>query len=159
MVRQGQGSSVRVDPELDTLLLTQGTEIVLIHNHPANVGLSADDLRQLTKPGVLAIVAIGHEGSVFVAAAGPRMDRQFFADRQYAFARAEITRRLRAEWPSGRVSVADSDAHFTHLVTSALAKAGVVRYWFKLRGPSRYSYERARFVFGQLVAGAAARVR
>ena len=59
LTREGGDSSVRIDPELDTLLLRPETGIVLVHNHPANVGLSSNDLRQLTKPGVLAVVAIG----------------------------------------------------------------------------------------------------
>ncbi len=50
--REGGGSSVRIDPELDTLLLRSDMAIVLVHNHPANVGLSGNDLRQLTKPGI-----------------------------------------------------------------------------------------------------------
>ena len=48
---------------------------VLVHNHPSSVGLSAADIGQLSKPGVAAIVAIGHDGSVFVASAGRAMNR------------------------------------------------------------------------------------
>ena len=52
--------------------------VVLVHNHPANAGLSAADTQQLAKPGVAAIVAVGHDGSVFIASAGPRLNRDFF---------------------------------------------------------------------------------
>jgi hypothetical protein len=156
--REGGGSSVRIDPELDTLLLQPGMAIVLVHNHPANVGLSGNDLRQLTKPGITAIVAIGHDGSVFIASAGPRLDRDLFQDEQYALAKAEVMKRLRAEWPSGRVTVSVSDAHVSHLVTLALQRAGIVQYWFKLRGPGRETYEQARMVFGRVVEGAAGRL-
>ncbi|HET7219409.1 MAG TPA: hypothetical protein VFJ02_15235 [Vicinamibacterales bacterium] len=157
--RGGSGSSVRLDPELDTLLREPDRSVVLIHNHPASGGLSAADVGQLAKAGVAAIVAVGHDGSVFAAAAGPQFDRDFFEERQYAVARAEVFKRLRAEWPSGRLSVPVSDAHLSHLVTLALARANVVRYWFELRGVNRESFEAARFIFGRAVTGAADRLR
>ena len=156
--RGGSGSSVRLDRELDTLLREPDRSIVLIHNHPASGGLSAADIAQLAKAGVAAIVAVGHDGSVFAAAAGPRFDRDFFEDRQHAVARAEVVKRLRADWPSGRLSVPVSDAHLSHLVTLALARANVVRYWFELRGVNRESFDAARLVFARAVAGAAARL-
>ena len=62
-------------------------------------------------------------------------------------------------WASRRVSVAASDAHFNHLVTLALAKARMVQYWFNLRGIDRESYERGRAVFGNVIVGAAERLR
>ena len=157
--REGGKSSVRIDRKLDTLLLRHDMAIVLVHNHPANSGLSRNDLWQLTKPGVAAIIAIGHEGSVFVASAGPRLDRDFFEESQYQVAKTELVKRLRAEWPSGRLSAAVSDAHLSHLVTRVLEKAGIVRYWFKLRGAGRESYERARVIFGQVVESAAVRLK
>ena len=159
MVRNGGNSSVRVDSEMDDLLLTPGAAIVMVHNHPANVGLSLADLRHLAKPGVAAIVAIGHDGSVFIASAGPRFDRSWFADEQYAIALAEIQMRLQVERPSGRLSIADSDRHTSHLISLALARAGIVQYWFKFRGSSQHSYESARYVFTRIVAGAAQRLR
>ena len=157
--RHGGSSSVRVDPELDNTLRQPDMAVVLVHNHPTNVGLSVDDMGQLAKPGVAAIVAIGHDGSVFIAAAGPRFDRDFFEERQCALASADVAKRLRVEWASRRVSVAASDAHFNHLVTLALAKARMVQYWFNLRGIDRESYERGRAVFGNVIVGAAERLR
>jgi hypothetical protein len=157
--RHGGSSSVVVDPELDDALHQSGRAIVLVHNHPTNVGLSVADMGQLAKPGVAAIVAIGHDGSVFIASAGPRFDRDFFEERQCAVASADVAKRLRVEWASRHVSVAASDAHFNHLVTLVLAKAGIVQYWFSLRGTDRGSYELGRAVFGYVVVGAAARLR
>lgn len=157
--RHGGSSSVRVDPELDSTLRQPDRTIVLVHNHPTSVGLSVDDMGQLAKPGVAAIVAIGHDGSVFIASAGTRFDRDFFEARQCALVSTEVAKRLRAEWPSRGVSVAASDTHFNHLVTLALAKARVVQYWFNLRGTNRASYELGRAVFGNVVVGAAERIR
>ena len=157
--RHGGSSSVRVDPELDDTLRQPDMAVVLLHNHPTNVGLSVADMGQLAKPGVAAIVAIGHDGSVFIASTGPRFDRYFFEERQCALASAEVAKRLRAEWGSRRVAVAVSDTHFNHLVTLALAKARMVQYWFNLRGADRESYERGRAVFGNVVVGAAERLK
>jgi hypothetical protein len=157
--REGTSSSVYIDPELDMLLRRPDMAIVLVHNHAANVGLSGYDLEQLTKPGTAAIVAIGHDGSAFIASAGPRLDRVFFHDEQFALAKAEVQQRLQAEWRSRRVSVAVSDAHLSHLITRVLEKAGIVRYWFTLRGTGRESYEMARLIFGQVIEGAAARLK
>ena len=63
------------------------------------------------------------------------------------------------EWPSGSVSVAVSDAHLSHLVSLALAKAGIIDYWFTLRGTGRESFDKARVIFNRVVVSAAARIR
>ena len=72
--RHGGSSLVHIDSELDTTLRQPEMSVVLVHNHPANAGLSAADTQQLAKPGVAAIVAVGHDGSVFIASAGPRLN-------------------------------------------------------------------------------------
>jgi len=151
--RQGAAWSVRVDPELDGRLGRPGRQVVLVHNHPASAGLSAADLTLLARPGLAAIVAIGHDGSVYVASAGPRFDREFFDERQHAVANGEVQKRLRYESPTV-LSAAVGSAHLSHLVTLVLADAGVVHYWFELRGAGRLSYERARFPFTSVVVAA-----
>ena len=155
--RAGGPSSVVVGAELDMLLFQPGRSVVLIHNHPSNSSVSAADIGQLARPGVAAVVAIGHDRSVFVAALRSRMDPDYLRDRQYTLAQFEVTRRLRTR-SRGRVSMADSDALFTHLIARALDKAGIIQYWFALRGTSRGAYETGRMVFGQVVESAAARL-
>jgi hypothetical protein len=155
MQRQGGRGFVRVDSELDDLLLRPDMAIVLIHNHPANVGLSLDDMRHLTKPGVVAMVAIGHDGSVYLASAGPRISRPWFDDGEYTAALAAVRSQLRIEWPAGRLSIAAGDAHTSHLVALTLARAGIIRYWFKFRGSNLVTYEDARFIFNRIVVVAA----
>jgi hypothetical protein len=159
MERDGERSMTRIDGEFRSLLLRPDLEVILVHNHPANAGLSGADMRQLANPAVAAVVAIGHDGSVYMAAAGPRFDAGSFVERQYAFADAEVTRRLRAERLSTQIPIAAAEAHFSHLLALTLARAGVVQYWFSLRGPSRDSYAQARIVFGRVVVGAAARLK
>jgi len=158
LARDGGQSSVPVGAELDKLLIQPTRSIVLMHNHPSNVGLSIADIGQLSRPGVAAMVAIGHDRSVFVAAPGRRMDPDHLEDRQCAQASTEITRRLRKDWPLDHIPFAVADAHLSHLMARALAQAGAIDYWFALRGASHASYESARIVFGRVVAGTAAQL-
>lgn len=158
LTRRGGSSFVRLDGELETLLARPETSLVLVHNHPRNVGLSYDDLRVLAKPGVAAIVAIGHDGSVFLASAGPGMTAGEFR-KLYARTAGEVRKKLQSGWLSRRVPVEVRDAHFSHLVTAALARAGVVHYWVALRGPARQTFDRGRLFFNWVVVGAAERVK
>jgi len=157
--RSGGASLVVIDRELDHLLRDAGRRVVMVHNHPSSVGLSAADIGHLAKPGVLAILALGHDGSVFVASAGEAMDPDVLEATQYVRALQEVKRRLRVEWPSSSASVAASDVQLNHLVARALAQAGVIRYWAELRGSNRDTYEGGRPAFSRVVAGAAAYLR
>ena len=155
MERAGSQSSVRVDAAFDRLLLQPGRSVVLIHNHPMNNGLSAADIGQLARPGVAAMAAIGHDGSIFVAAPGPGMNPDALETRQHTMAEAEVRRRLRAT----RSFAVASDRLFSHLVALTLAKAGVIEYWYVLRGANRSSFETGRLAFGQVTEGAASQLR
>lgn len=159
MERDGAQSNVVIGVDLDTLLFRRNRSVVLIHNHPSNTGLSAADIGQLARPGVAAVIAIGHDGSVFAAAPGARMDPDHLEEEQYARASTEVTRRLRRDWPADRMPFAVADAHRSHLVAQALAKTGVIDYWSVLRGTSRTSYEQARQLFAYVVAGTAVQLR
>ena len=157
--RDGGRQSVVLGAALDSLLSRPGGALVLVHNHPSSTGLSPADLGQLAKPGVAAIVAIGHDGSVFAATAGPRMDRDRLQDGQVSAARRDLKRRLREGWGADGLPDGIRMPHLNHLVAQALARAGVVEYWFELRGASRDSYAIAPLGFAHAVAGAAAQLR
>ena len=155
---KGDRSSVHVGAEMDRLLMQAERSIILVHNHPSNVGLSAADIGQLAKPGVAAIVAIAHDRSVFVAMRGDGAHAGSLIERQYEDVRSETQRRLRRALADG-VLVADADVHLSHLVCRVLNRAGVIHYWAELRGRARGSYEAARMAFGQVVEGTAAWIR
>jgi hypothetical protein len=87
------------------------------------------------------------------------MDPDYLEKQPYAQASVEVTRRLRNDWPSEHLPFAIADAHLSHLVAQVLAQTGVIDYWFVLRATSRDSYERARLVFGQVVAGTTAQLK
>jgi hypothetical protein len=82
----GQERRVAATAELNQRLFQKDLEIVLVHNHPSGTGLSAGDLIQLAKPAVSAVAAIGHDGSVFVAATGPSYGGHDFDRTQYRIA-------------------------------------------------------------------------
>ena len=157
--RDGGESSVSLGAELDRELLAPGNAIVLVHNHPGNAGLSANDLGQLTKPGVAAVVAVGHDGSIYVAARGRRYDAERIrtaavrpaADRteetsagRVRSARLDDRRRRRALQPPGGAGARQGRCHRVRGV---------------LAGGSRTSFEAGRVPLGRVAVGAAARVR
>ena len=151
---KGGRASAHVNADLDRLLMQAERSIILVHNHPSNVGLSVADIGQLSKPGVAAIAAIAHDRSVYVAMRGDRADAGLLIERQYEDVQSETVRRLRTTL--GR-RAAEGDAQINHLVCRVLDKAGVIRYWSELRGPTRASYEPR--MFGQVVEGTATWVR
>src|SRR5262249_38195439 len=105
--RSGGATAVVLGREMDDLLRTPAAGLVLVHNPPASIGLSDADLSQLAKPGVAAIVAIGHDGSVYIAAAGDSMKRDTMEPPEYAEAVREVRERLRYEWSWGRLAPED----------------------------------------------------
>jgi hypothetical protein len=157
----GLEGHVALSAEVSERLDRDGAGLVLVHNHPRNTGLSLGDLMQLSRRGVSAIAAVGHDGSVFVAAAGPRYRPFAFARDQYGVARAEIERRLSvylrgssaAPWRDGIPLV------FTHLVASALDRASVIQYRAFLSPALRRVADGVAAEGGRAAAGAAQRLR
>lgn len=153
--RAGVESSVSLGLDVDLRLLTPGSGLVLIHNHPHSASLSGNDVLQLSKPGVMAVVAIGHDRSIYMASRGPRYDAGRFEDLQYLPTRAQVTKRLRIECGAGAIRQSSADAHFSHLVMLALAKASVIEYLAVLSSAAHESFEPARPAFNRIAAGAA----
>jgi hypothetical protein len=157
MAREGGRTAVVIGVDLDRLLRRPGSAIVLIHNHPSNTALSAADIGQLSKPGVAAVVAICRDRSVFMAAAGPRMDGDFLESHQYRTAEAGVRQRMElakmtaASWP-------DATRLRGHLVARALAKAGIISYRADIRRGGREHLEAERRVLLPLVESVAARL-
>lgn len=125
----GRERHVPERPDVTLLLSRKGADILLVHNHPRSTGLAANDLLQLVRPGLAAIAAIGHDGSVYVAAAGPRYGGHQFG-RQYQAACGEVDRRLAfyLASPMDAPSKSAIPAVLTHVVASALERASVIEY-------------------------------
>lgn len=157
--RDGGESSVSLGLELDLQLLTPGSAIVLVHNHPGNAGLSANDLGHLAKPGVAVVVALGRDGSIYMASRGRRYDPIAFERLQYGPLRVELRKRLWEERGARALTTEVADAHFSHVAALALAKAGIVVYQAVLLGETRASFDAARVTLGRVASGAAAHVQ
>ena len=154
----GQASHVLLPPAFDARLLQPGANLVLVHNHPNGTGLSGDDLIQLGKPGVFAVAAVGHEGSIYVAIAGQAYDRSAFEQRQYAIAQAHLTSQLLAQQARGLLAAVAAD-HRTHLASLVLADARVIEYRATLASSRRESFERNRLSLRESVQFAGSRLK
>ncbi len=150
-VREGSGSRVVVDRAFGQLLKRPGAGLTLIHNHPGCTSLSASDLGQLGEPGVAAIVAIGNDGSIYGAVAGPAFDGASFESWLYPLTRAAVLGRLNRERPSQPGEAAALNSHIDHLIATALHKAGAIRYRARLAGSRGASFESGRTLAGYIV--------
>jgi hypothetical protein len=70
----GRESRVVLPEAVNRALNDPSRRLTLIHNHPSSSSFSAADLAQLGKPGVARLIVLGHDGSVYEAAAGLRYD-------------------------------------------------------------------------------------
>jgi hypothetical protein len=122
----GQEWQVTIPDDLKARLDSPGAGLVMVHNHPAGTGLSRDDLMQLLRRGVSAIAAIGQDGSVYIAAAGPRHGGSRFPHNQYRLACTEVHRRLLFYFKGS--SPQTWPPFFAHLVAQALAQASIIEY-------------------------------
>ena len=153
--RDGDVGGVSVPPEWMPLLRDHAAEVTLAHNHPGGQSLSRDDLAQFEKPAVAIILAVGHDGSFYAAAAGRMYDSATFAG-AYAAASSEIERLLRLRAPG---SASALHLHRNHLVALALAQSHVILYRAELAQDRREAFTSCGLLFGDLVRGAAAWVR
>lgn len=159
-VIEGGDSHVVLSADLDRLLATAGAHLTLVHNHPSGNGLSPADLSQLEKAGVVMVVAIGHDGSMYSAARGSRFPAEGltgFDGAVYGKARANAERVLRdARDPKLRSAF---DTHVHHVLATALDAADVLDYAAILGADRRVSYSNARLFLSRVRDSAASVVR
>ena len=154
----GNGNEVALPPSFDAPLQRPDAAIVLVHNHPRGNGLSGADLGQLAKPGVAGIIAVGHDSSLYAAAAGPAYHPNVFETDTYPLAMRETLRRLRTETAGTHVEAGAVEAQVEHVVAQSLNKARVIRYRAELGASRSDSYRRLQVVFGHVSAGVAVAV-
>jgi len=153
----GLENSVVVTPEFDGQLVREGASIVLVHNHPANTSLSQQDLGQLEKAGVTAIIAVGHDGSVYAAAKRLSSAKaQRCSPECYSKAREEVSKTLRIELPRMATNAEVAASFATHLTMLALAKAGYFDYFAALPSERRAIFDTHIVEFSRVVASARA---
>lgn len=155
----GVESRVVVTPAFDGDLSREGADLVLVHNHPASTSLSQQDLSHLEKPGVTAVVAIGHDGSVYAASKPLASARVRQCDPEcYAKVRDEVSKALRLELPQMAPDASAAASFSTHLTLLALAKAGYYDYFSRMASDRRLIFERHAVAFGRVVASARAAI-
>lgn len=157
-VAAGGPGHVVITAEQDAQLYRSGAQIVLVHNHPTGEPLSGVDLEQLAKPGVAAVVALGNDGSVYVASAGPRFDRLEFLHQHHPQARRATEQEFRYR-RTARVQALDIDLQFEHVVATALYKADIIRYRALLAPRRQRSYLDCRPLCGTVSESVASTLR
>jgi hypothetical protein len=123
MQADGTARGIDIPPQWMPVLCERGAGLILAHNHPAGHSLSLDDLSQFEKGGVAMVVALGHDGSLYAAAGGPKY-RAASVAAVYMAASREVTRQARLH----RLEASAFLVHRNHLVALALARAGVIVY-------------------------------
>jgi len=149
VVRIVEGHAGRVDIGVDLvqLMARPDSALTLVHNHPAGNGLSPNDLEHLEYPGVRAIVAIGHDGSIYKAARGSRFPTDPLVGtgkkgEVYGTAHRRALRVLAFERsPAGRAAF---DAHMYHVLSAALESAGVLHYQAQLGEARQATFDENR---------------
>jgi len=156
----GEGSRVDIGPDLVIRLSEPGAGLVLVHNHPLSTSLSWVDVVHLARPGVAAVVAIGHDGSVYAVAPGPRFDPALVTYGVIATARAAAeARAIRYARAKGAADCDDKvRSYFPHVVLEALASTGVVDYRTRMAPDRLAGYRTRRALFEDLTMVAATRV-
>ena len=156
-VVDGDPSRVTIDVAIDRLLGQPDADITMVHNHPNGSGLSLEDLLQLMKPGVAAIVAEGAEGSRYEAARGSRFNRTRL-EGLYNRAYCQVVKALLVA-RSHQPALPTFDNQIAHLTSLALQKAGVLQYRATLAGLRASEWHAHRPLLGPVTEAAAARVR
>lgn len=137
----GADGQVEFPADMAGLLAHAGARLTLVHNHPASNGLSPYDLAQLANPGIHAVVAIGHDGSVYRASRGTAFESgraAGFEDAIYGPG-MRTALRLQARQRDTKVRAA-FDLHVHHVLSLALGEAGVIVYRSTLSERRRNSY-------------------
>ncbi len=135
------GTRSEVDvPDFERSAVPEGEGVLLVHSHPESTSFSRADLMHLSRPGVEAVVAIGSDGSVYLAGRGPRFVVNGLGQLyDSASSGAQDMWRAAGSWRGG--PGVDPSAHFAHIVAQGLASAGVIVY----RASFPFDRERAYF--------------
>jgi len=146
--------------ELGERLLEAGSDIVLIHNHLMGRGLSRNDLAQLTNPRVKAVIAVGHDGSLYAASLGEHLKSLRREEQPTAVTGGmspsrtsvmEFVATAATQLGQQRRTVSIHDdvffSHFDHVVSLVLGKAGAIDYRFVLGVRRQKSFRRFELEF------------
>jgi hypothetical protein len=154
MQAEGTERGIDIPPQWMPVLRERGAGLILAHNHPAGQSLSLEDLTQFEKRGVAMVVALGHDGSLYAAAEGPRYRDASFAA-VYMAASREVTRQVRLHKLEANAFL----VHRNHFVALALARADVIVYRADLAHDRWRAYNSYAALCDDIVRAAEAAVR
>ncbi|WP_316159633.1 PLxRFG domain-containing protein [Bradyrhizobium sp. SZCCHNRI3042] len=133
---RGGRTNISMPPALTAAMNDPNERVVVHHNHPSDSLLSPVDIAMLSKPGLAAVWAHGHRGSVSRAALTPAARAAV-----NAWGRAGSFRKLRSVvraidnklaeglWPAidrGATTEAEANKAMGHFALVALQRAGVI---------------------------------
>ncbi len=134
----GERDRVGASQDMGQAIREPARRIGFVHNHPDSVALSSADLELLeTRPGLVRVVAVGHDGSLY-RASDPTPGLGYTAKRLHDLAFLRITE---------EAAELDMDARAmrrlaSHAAASALDRAGYVSYAHAIAGGSRVNLKR-----------------
>ena len=102
--------------------------ISLIHNHPRSTSLSDADMSMGVSPGILDVVAVGHDGSRYTSITKTSR-RNLLATHEIAY--EHVLDRFIDLATKGRLTVDDADSLHGHLVNLWLDRKGLIDYRFE----------------------------
>src|SRR5262245_2983380 len=155
---EGDGIHVTLTPDLDRRLYREDAALILVHNHPSGTSLSGNDLGHLSKPGVIAVVAVGHDGSVYAASRGPHFDSSWCGGERYCDLRQQLSYAILVEGDATVGLRFPFESYSQHMAAMALANAGIIEYVATMAHDRRAAYCDQRTALGRIVASASARV-
>lgn len=159
VLAESHGTRTEVSvPEFDGSAVPEGEGVVLVHSHPSSTGFSRADLLHLSRPRVEAVVAVGSDGGVYFAARGPRYVLNGVGPLyDGASSGAQDMWRSGGSWQGGpNVSPAP---HFAHIVSQALASAGVIVYRASMPFDRERAYYDGTVLFALMVEAGAGDVK
>jgi hypothetical protein len=158
-VLDGDRDRVMLSLELVRDLSERRLQATLVHNHPTPVGLGESDLTHLGKTGVSRVVAVGSEGTVYEAAAGPRYDADRFTDNLYSVVQRRVRERLAAEAWNDRADPHALSPHVPHVVAVVLHRADVIDYLVTPSETIRAAFDRYHDLFERVVCAETRRLQ
>jgi hypothetical protein len=155
-VVEGERDHVLLPAELSRELAERRLDATLVHNHPLGGSLSGADLVHLGKVGVASVIAVGADGSVYEASAGPAVDQ--FSGSVHLLLAHRIRQRLTSEaWREG-IDPAALWPHAAHVIAQALHRARFIEYRTRPSLTVRLAWLRFRDLFDRVIATEASRL-
>lgn len=135
----GKAAQVGFSPRQLAAIRTPGSRVVAHHNHPRGTALSGADIGCLDAyPGLVEVVAHGHQGSWYAARRieGADAPAPGLLPALHDRAKDSVRQQLLAliDWRGGPLSPAEAEMLHAHLVLLALHEVSVVYYRYDLQG-------------------------